>query len=120
MKNKKGFTLIEIIAVVVLITVISLIVFLSVTAMIKNNKIKQLKVFSDNLTNAAEVYMTDKKEAFSNFDKVGDITIITSAEMIKAGYIDKNMDNPTGKDLTDFYIKATIKEDKSISYEVIG
>lgn len=120
MNNKKGFTLIEIIAVIVLIAVISLITFLSVTAMIKNNKIKQLKVFSDNLTNAAEVYMVDKKEDFSNFNKVGDTTIISSTEMINAGYIDKNMDNPTGKELTDFYIKATIEEDKSISYEVIG
>lgn len=120
MKNNKGFTLIEIIAVIVLIAVISLIAFLSVTAVIKNNKIKQLKVFSDNLTNAAEVYMTDKKDDFSSFNNVGDITIITSTEMIQAGYIDKNMENPTGKELTDFYIKATIKEDKSVSYEVIG
>ncbi len=78
MKNNKGFTLIEIIAVIVLIAVISLIAFLSVTAVIKNNKIKQLKVFSDNLTNAAEVYMTDKKDDFSSFNNVGDITIITS------------------------------------------
>lgn len=120
MKNNKGFTLIEIIAVIVLIAVISLIVFLSVTAVIKNNKIKQLKVFSNSLTNAAEVYMADKKDEFFNFNKVGDITVITSDEMIKAGYLDENMDNPTGKELTDFYIKATIKEDKSVFYEVIG
>lgn len=120
MKNKKGFTLIEIIAVIVLLTVISLIVFISVTTVIKNNKLKQLKVFSDNLTNAAEVYMADKKDEFSNFNKVGDITVITSSEMIEAGYIDENMDNPTGKELTDFYIKATIEEDKTVSYEVIG
>jgi len=120
MKNNKGFTLIEIIAVIVLIAVISLIAFLSVTTVIKNNKIKQLKVFSDNLTNAAEVYITAKKDEFPNFNKAGDITVISSAEMVQAGYLDKNMDNPTGKELTDFYIKATIKEDKSVSYEVIG
>ncbi len=120
MKSKKKFKLIEIVAVIVLVAVISLIVFLSVTTVMKNNKIKQLKEFSDDLTDAAEVYIGDKKDEFFNFNNVGDITVITSSEMIEAGYLDEDMDNPTGKELTDFYIKATINEDKSISYEVIG
>ncbi len=120
MKTKKKFSIIQIAAVIVMLVLLALIIFFTVTNLKKSNEVKQLQTFSDNLTNAAEQYMDDKSDEFPNFNKVGDVTVISSSEMIEAGYIDENIDNPTGKELTDFYIKATIKADKSISYEVVG
>lgn len=120
MKKKKGFTLIELIAVIIIIAVISLVAFMAVTKTIKNNETKKIDIFNDSLISAAEVYITNEKEKFTNFKEIGDVTMITTTEMVEDGYLDKSIDNPTKKDLVDFYVRATINNDKTISYEVVG
>ena len=57
--NKKGFTLIELIAVIVILALISLIVFPTVNSIIKNSKEKAYNVQIDEIINAAKNYLTD-------------------------------------------------------------
>lgn len=57
--NKKGFTLVELIAVVVILALISLIVFPAVNSMIKNSKEKAYNVQIDEIINAAKNYLSD-------------------------------------------------------------
>ncbi len=120
MKNKRKFTLIEKIAIAILIVAICSLIFFTFKTINKSNKLRQIKLFNSNLTESAEKYIADKKDEFFNFNKTGDITVITATEMIDDGYLDEDIKNPTGKELTDYYIKATINADKSISFEVIG
>lgn len=120
MKNKRKFTLIEKIAIAVLITAICTLIIFTVITINKSNKLKQIKEFNRSLTESAEKYIFDKKDEFFNFNNNGDITVITVSEMIDDGYLDKDIKNPTGKELTDYYIKATINKDKSYFFEVIG
>lgn len=120
MKNKRKFTLIEKIAIAVLIVAICALIVFTVVTINKSNKLKQIKQFNRSLTESAERYISDKKDEFFNFNKAGDITVISATEMVDADYLDEDIKNPTGKELTDYYIKATINADKTFSFEVIG
>ena len=59
--NNKGFTLIEILAVVVILGVLSTIMIPSVTSIIKKNRVENQENFKNSLISAAKAYITDNK-----------------------------------------------------------
>ena len=85
--NKKGFTLAELMAVLVILAVLSSIVFLSVSKVIESVKIKSCKAQEKTLSEAAKMYMIDHPE----YDESAGITIL----FLKEGkYIDSDIKNP--------------------------
>ncbi len=103
--NKKGFTLVELIAVIVILALISLIVFPAVNSMIKNSKEKAYNVQIDEIIDAAKNYLSDfpvcipemdsnsaTEELDSSCDAVtrGDdntISYVSVGKLIQKGYI---------------------------------
>lgn len=81
---------------------------------------KELEKFNNTLIEAAINYMEKKESDFSNFVNEGDITLITVNELITYGLIDESMENPTEKEITDFYIKVIIDKNGEFSYKVVG
>lgn len=114
----KGFTLVELIAIIVIISVIAIMSFASMTKTIKNSQIKEIEVFETNLKTAAQIYIETNLSDFSQLDNVGGSVQITTATLISKGYLDKNIDNPSNCSLTNTFVVATKKEDKTIEYSV--
>ena len=67
MKNKKGFTLVELLAVIIIISIIALIVFPVVTKQIKGSKDDLYKVQVENIIKAAKDYILDNPELLDEY-----------------------------------------------------
>ena len=114
--NKKGFTLIELIAVIVILALISLIVFPAVNSMIKNSKEKAYNVQIDEIIDAAKNYLSDlpvcipEMDSNSSADELdsscdaitrGDdstISYVSVVKLIEKGYISTE-DKLNGKEV---------------------
>ena len=95
MKNKKGFTLIEIIISVFLIGIICLV---SIVAIKKNNTNKKFEKFIDDIKLSASVFTetklsNDRKQIIEN----GGSFYLQFSELIDSGLLDYNIYNPYSK-----------------------
>lgn len=113
MKNKKGFTLIEIIVCIVLITLISTI---SIVA-IKNKK-KNYSDITKKILNAANVYISIEKDSQGNsyeygINNGGKAIQVNVKELLNKGYIDKEtyttLENNFNKENYLIFISNSIK-----------
>lgn len=88
MKNKKGFTLIEIIVCIVLITLIS-----TISIIIINNKKQQslLEKYSSKFENALQVYLSNHEEIAYNLENNAKAAAVTLEVLKNEGLIDKNI-----------------------------
>ena len=84
--NKKGFTLIEILVVIVLVAAISVTIGVNMSGMMERQTEKEIKEYKETLEKAACVYA-----------ETNDITtykIVSVQELVKEGLIKKNLTNP--------------------------
>ena len=88
MKNKKGFTLIELIASIALILVLFLVVFPGVTNMIQRSNKKHCETLIDELLTNAELYSIDNNIKYD--------TDIYFDELYNGGYIEDKYDFQNG------------------------
>ena len=91
--NNKGFTLIELIATIVLLAIVVSIASFSIVSIIKNSKIKNYEILIDNIKGAAEVYYQECKYA-NNSDiscnsNAGSYTLILG-DLVKYGDLKGN------------------------------
>ena len=80
--NKKGFTLVELLAVIIVLSIIVLITAISTSNIIKNSKKSLSEVQIKSIEKAAKTYYV---EEVSNHDNV----CVNISELIQKGYIDK-------------------------------
>ena len=111
--NKKGFTLIELIATIVIMALILIMVVPSIIALVNNNEKKAYEYYADSLIEAAEIYVGREKEDITslgtlNFTGCVDITYqdLINADLIKP-YADENIDCSDAKII---YTKKNNKE----------
>ena len=95
--NKKGFTLTEIIVVIVLISILIAIAVPSILSI--RNRINQrlLESKKDTILVAAELYGQDNSQLF-----ITDEFIITVGELVNAGYVEKDVEE-NGENCTDSF-----------------
>ena len=86
---KKGFTLVELIAVIVLLSLIALFTFPSVNKTIKDRKEALYNVQIDNIKASAVSYI-DKNGLLKDNDKV----IVTLCQLKQNGFTDEKIKNP--------------------------
>ena len=116
----KGFTLIEIIAIMVVLVGIFLISFPTLTNMTKSDEQKRYDNMVANLCAAGKTYM------YSNMDQFPELSIINSqvelqiSELISYGNVDKNIVNPKNElSVEKDTLKYTVLEDLSLNCEYI-
>lgn len=67
-KNEKGLTLIELLAVIVILAIIAAIAVPAIGNIIENSRIKAVKADAINILNAANIYLTEQPDVTS-FDQ---------------------------------------------------
>ena len=88
MKKKKGFTLVELLAVVIILAIISLFVMPKVADLIKSGNSTNTSIIEQKLLTVARTYTNDYDTRFFNrFVNTGYASIITKDELIDAGLV---------------------------------
>ena len=112
-KNKKGFSLVELIAVIIIIGIIALIAVPVVSNYVNNSKDKTYITYENSMTQAAEnKVLTCESDASLKCvlpDTVNEKTKIQLYELIEQGFID-NMKNPDSEEFCDAdrsYVEVT-------------
>lgn len=59
LKNQKGLTLVEVLAVVVILAIVAMIAIPAIGNIIDNNRVKAIKADAINVISAANIYFTD-------------------------------------------------------------
>lgn len=111
---KRGFTLIELMAVIVLLGLIGLIVFPSILNQLKKIDTSISEANKKLIYSAVDDYIDDNIEDYrATFDNDGEI-VVNLNTLIDEGYLGKNID------IKDYnYIKVAIKNKISTDYELL-
>ena len=116
---KKGFTMVELIAIVVIMALMLLIILPSINNTIKQSEGKKKETDLNNIYMAAENFLMDNYDEHK-IDNVGDITYIYITDLINNNYMSINTLNPnndasfTDKDA----VKITRNDDGTFHYEL--
>ena len=118
MKYKnKGFTLIEILAVVTIIGLIFILVIPKITTSLKNKKGDVDKTTENLVLSATKLYVSDHSSKFEKTD--GNISCMPLHQLVKKGYLDGPVKNVTDdKDITNGK-SVRITYDKGFKYELV-
>ena len=118
MKNKKGFTLAEILGVIVLLGVISTIVVITVNNSLKTNKEELYQIQINNIITGAKAWASSNVFQLPSSD--GEELTLTLAQLKQDGFVDKDITNPVTKEKFDDSLKIKItKIDNNYTYEII-
>lgn len=96
--NTKGFTLVELIAIIVVLTAIFLISFPSLLNSVKDNKEKQYENMINDLCLAGKSYIYSNMDIYP-IDKVGEKITVSINQLINYGNVDKTLKNPKTNNL---------------------
>ena len=109
---KKGFTLVELIVVIVLLSLISVFTFPSINKVINERKEKLYNIQIENIKASAESYI-NKNNLFSTNDKV----IVTLCELKQSGFTDENIKDPrTGLLISDNSMVIALKNTNEYTF----
>ena len=115
---KKGFTMVELLAVIIIVGTVAILSFTSLTNTIKKNKIREQEVFTTNVINAAKLYMTSHLDDFPNIDDNNFNAVITSRKLIEHKYLKENIGNPNDTNIYLYYIDVQKDKDGFLSYSL--
>ncbi len=101
--NDKGFTLIELMAVVTILVILSLIVIPIIDKNVKRSKDDMYKIQIENIRMAGQSYYSDN---FKPSD--GNSCFVSLDSLVSNGYFEEGVKNPkTGLPFTDVYVQIS-------------
>lgn len=117
--NKRGFTLVELIALLGLLAILALMITPNLINQIQSQKENNYENFIGNICLASESYInhTSNVPGKENFNNPGDTLEISVGDLIQNGYIKRGMQNPKTKTRISpsNVIKVTITENNTYS-----
>ena len=118
--NRRGFTLVELVAIIVILAAIFLVSFPTLKNMASKDDRKRYNTIVDDLCTAGKTYMYANMDNFPNLSIVGGIIDLKVSELIEYGNVDKNLINPK-TELSVKYdkLKYTVLEDFSLECKYI-
>lgn len=118
--NRRGFTLVELVAIVVILATIFLVSFPTLKNMSTKDDKKRYDTIVEDICTAGKTYMYSNMDSFPNLSIIGEIIDLEVSKLIEYGNVDKNLKNPKTK-LSVKYdkLKYTVLEDFSLDCEYI-
>lgn len=120
--DKKGFTLMELISVIALLSIIGVILVPKISTAFKTTRADQLEEVRSNVVNATEVYLNSKcgKDSYDTLIEKDTIKIYLN-NISDCGLIDKKIYNPVSGEyfnIDNEYVNVYIDEVGMIDYEL--
>lgn len=118
--NDRGFTLVEVVAVMVILVGIFLISFPIFENMSKDSEDKKYTGMVSDLCTAGKTYMYSNMDEFPELSIVNGIIEVKISDLISYGNVDKNLINSkTNASVKYDTLKYTVLEDYSLNCEYI-
>lgn len=96
MKKKKGFTMVELLAVIVLLGILALVGIVSVTRLISKSRDEQVKDQAKTMVMATQSFLQSDKSLLPK--SIGEFTEISASELKNANFLKENLKNSKGED----------------------
>ena len=118
--NKKGFTIVELIAVIALLAVIGTIFGANMIKMLANNKELEITTFTETITSATDAYVGAYPDAIKELSSTTSVCIKIS-DIQNKGFLDKKLKDPsTGELISDKKVKVTKDAKGVLSFQFNG
>ncbi len=99
--NKSGFTLVELLGILVILSVITVISIVAMNNLLGQTDEIEQDTYTKNLFKAAEAYIAKERETkFLNLDYAGGVAFITVQELYDEAYLPEIPENPKTKERT--------------------
>lgn len=119
MKNNRGFTLVELIAVMTLLAAIILVTVPVIINTIKKNDDKLGENFEKSLKQAAELYVERNRDVFPDLNNIGGTAEVSTDTLIKEGYLKQDLENPIdNSSVLNYKIIVEVGNDNIFIYRV--
>ena len=92
--SSKGFTLVEMLATIILLGIVATIVIFNMTQISKNSKAREYEAFRAAVISGAQAYASANGDVFSSLYTNKSYMFITTGDVIRAGFLDENLKNP--------------------------
>ena len=114
--NSKGFTLVELVAIILILALIFLIALPYIVNSSKENKEKEYNNMVKTLCLAGESYIDANIDLFEEYlQNEGNIITIEISDLIEYGNVEAKTKNPkTDKSVKDDTLSFTVQNDKSL------
>ena len=119
MKNKKAFTLVELIAVVIIIAIISLLVIPSIVGLIKDKEDEMSETFQKIISSSADLYMSENQNKYVNVN--GNNYCILLQDILDKGFLTPPIIDPVTKNEynPNSFIQVKIENGK-YNYDIVS
>lgn len=121
MQNKRGFTLIEVMGVILVLALVLLVTAPTLLKSIKKGEEKQYDAFLEDLYLATESYIQSNKDQYKELLTIGGTIGINIETLQNENLIKHTLKNPnTGEDVTkQSYVEITVKSDGTYTYRFV-
>ena len=96
--NKNGFTLIEVIVSLALLSLIGVAVGISLNKIFKNQEIKSYNEYLEKVKSSAILFSNNTPDIMNELNSNYSYKVVTIKELVDKGYINKNLTNPETKE----------------------
>ena len=118
--NKKGFTLVEVVAIMVVLVGIFLVSFPTINNMLKSDEEKLYTNMVNDLCTAGKTYLYSNMDAYPGLSVENSEILIKISDLISYGNVEKDLKNPkTDLLVKNDKLKYTVLEDFSLKCEYI-
>ena len=100
-KNSKGFTLVELIATIIILGIIASIIIINVTSISKKSTDNEYQAFRENVLSSAQAYSAKESDVFSSLFVDRSFVYFTVGDLIDNGYLRDDLINPYTKEKID-------------------
>ena len=109
--NNRGFTLVEVVAIIVILIGIFLVSFPTIKNMVNVDNEKKYNNMVTDLCTAGKTYMYSNMDDFPNLSVAGSVIEVDISELIEYGNVSKDLANPKSE--------LSVKHDK-LEYTVLA
>lgn len=116
--RKKGFTLVELLGVLIILSAIVLIVFPSILNQVKKSQGKINEATKLMISSATSLYLEENQNKYGYIK--GDTYCISLRTLVEKGKLSAPIKDQSGKEISlDTFVKATVIQERNVQYELV-
>lgn len=120
MKNKKGFTLVELIGVILVLSILLLITVPAIIEILNDSKNKKAEELAHMLELATETYVEQNRDLFPELKNVGAKAFIRVGTLIDKRLVPDDTKGIDGEEIDSFTVVASTGNDNIITYKYVN